>query len=52
LGLAACVIASMCAQLVTQQKHGFVNRLAASVVGAFVILALTGGILAIVAASR
>jgi hypothetical protein len=52
LALAACVIASMCAQLATQQKHGFVNRLAASVSGAFVILAVTGGILAIVAASR
>ena len=52
LALAACVIASMCAQLATQQKHGFVNRLAASVLGAFAILAVAGGILAIVAASR
>jgi hypothetical protein len=52
LALAACVVASMCAQLGTQEKEGFVNRLAASVAGAFVILGLAGGVLAIVAAAR
>ncbi|MFF1878355.1 hypothetical protein [Leifsonia sp. NPDC058230] len=52
LALAACVVASMCAQLATQQKDGFVNRLAASVSGAFVILGIAGAVLAIVAAAR
>ncbi|WP_431277978.1 hypothetical protein [Leifsonia poae] len=52
LGLAASVVASMCAQLGTQQKEGFVNRLAASVSGAFVILGVAGAVLAIVAAAR
>jgi hypothetical protein len=52
LALAVCVVVSMCAQLATQQKDGFVNRLAASVTGAFVILGVAGGILALVAAAH
>ncbi|WP_223691596.1 hypothetical protein [Leifsonia poae] len=52
LALAACVIVGLIAQLATQRKEGFVNRLAASVSGAFVILGVTAGILALVAAAR
>ena len=52
LALAVCVIVSMCAQLATQQKEGFVDRLAASVTGAFVILGVAGGILALAAAAH
>ena len=43
---------SLGAQLATQEKDGFVDRLAASVVGAFVILGLAGAVLAVVAAVR
>ncbi len=42
----------MIAQLATQQKDGFVDRLAASVVGAFVILGIAAAVLAVVAAVR
>ena len=52
LSLAACVLAALVAQLATQQKDGFVDRLAASVTGAFIVLGVTGGILAIVAATQ
>jgi uncharacterized ion transporter superfamily protein YfcC len=52
LALAGCVIAALIAQLATQRKEGFVDRLAASVVGAFVILGLAGGVVALVAAVR
>ena len=52
LALAGCVIGALIAQLATQQKEGFVDRLAASVVGAFVILGLAGAVLALVAAVR
>ncbi|GAA1439605.1 hypothetical protein [Leifsonia poae] len=52
LALAACVLGALVAQLATQQKDGFVDRLAASVTGAFIVLGVTGGILAIVAASQ
>ncbi len=52
LSLAGCVIGALAAQLATQEKEGFVDRLAASVVGAFVILGLAGAVLAVVAAVR
>src|SRR5947209_2577336 len=52
LALAVCVLLGLIAQLATQQKIGFVNRLAASVAGAFVILGVTGAVLGIVAAAR
>jgi hypothetical protein len=52
LALAACVVGGLVAQLATQEKDGFVNRLAASVSGAFVILGVAGAVLAVVAAAR
>ena len=52
LALAVCVLIGLIAQLATQQKVGFVNRLAATVAGSFVILGLTGAVLGVVAATR
>ena len=52
LALGGCVVGAMIAQLATQQKDGFVDRLAASVVGAFVILGIAAAVLAVVAAVR
>lgn len=52
LALAGCVLLGLVAQLATQQKDGFVNRLAATVTGSFVILGVVGAILGIVAASQ
>lgn len=52
LALAGCVTGALAAQIATQQREGFVDRLAASVVGAFVILGLAGAVLAVVAAVR
>jgi hypothetical protein len=52
LALAGCVLGALVAQLATQQKDGFVDRLAASVGGAFVVLGVTGAILALVAAAQ
>ena len=52
LALAGCVLVGLVVQLGTQQKDGFVNRLAASGTGAFVILGATGAVLAAVAATR
>ncbi len=52
LALAACVLGALVAQLATQQKDGFVDRLAASVGGAFVVLGVTGAILALVAVAQ
>ena len=45
LALGVCVIASFGAQLATQQKDGFVNRLATTLTGSFVILGVIGAIL-------
>lgn len=45
LALGVCVIASFGAQLATQRKDGFVNRLAATLTGSFVILGVIGAIL-------
>ncbi|GAB3573110.1 hypothetical protein GCM10027406_01080 [Leifsonia lichenia] len=52
LALAACVLLGLIAQLATQQKEGFVNRLAATVTGSFVILGIFGVVLGIVAATQ
>jgi len=52
LALAGCVLIGLVAQLATQQKIGFVNRLAASAAGAFVILGIAGAVLGVVAATR
>lgn len=35
-----CMVASLCLQLATQEKRGFVRRLAASVSGAIAVLAV------------
>ena len=48
LALAACTFLAMCVQLATQQKHGFVNRLAASVIGALGVLAIATIVLSVV----
>lgn len=47
LALGVCVIASFGAQLATQRKDGFVNRLATTLTGSFVILGIIGAILGI-----
>ncbi|ANF31379.1 hypothetical protein A0130_06600 [Leifsonia xyli] len=49
LALAVCALLSFVAQLATQQKDGFITRLAATLAGSFVVLGLVGGILAILA---
>lgn len=49
LALAVCALLSFVAQLATQEKDGFVTRLAATLTGAFVILGVIGGLLALVA---
>ncbi|MFE4950495.1 hypothetical protein ACFQ9V_10350 [Leifsonia sp. NPDC056665] len=48
LALGVCVLASFGAQLATQRKDGFVNRLATTLTGSFVILGVIGGILGLV----
>lgn len=48
LALGVCVIASFGAQLATQQKEGFVNRLATTLTGSFVILGVLGAILGLI----
>lgn len=52
LALGVCVIASFGAQLATQQKDGFVNRLAATLTGSLVILGLIGAILGLTTLGR
>jgi uncharacterized membrane protein YfcA len=49
LALGVCVIASFGAQLATQHKDGFVNRLATTLTGSFVILGAFGAILGVIA---
>lgn len=44
LALGVCVIASFGAQLATRQKDGFVDRLAVTLTGCFVILGASGAI--------
>lgn len=51
LSLGACVIGSLCAQLATQEKRGFVSRLVASIVGAIVVFAIAAAVLALLHAS-
>lgn len=48
LALAVCALLAFVAQLATQQKDGFVTRLAATLAGSFVVLGLIGGILALI----
>jgi hypothetical protein len=42
----------LCIQLATQEKRGFVDRLAASIVGASIVLAIAIGILSLAALGR
>jgi hypothetical protein len=51
LALGVSVLLAFAAQLATQRKDGFVNRLAATLTGSFLILGVTGAILAIVSAA-
>ena len=48
LALGVSVIASFGAQLATQHKDGFVNRLATTLTGSFVILGVIGAILGLI----
>lgn len=47
IAMGGCTIAALCIQLGTQQKHGFIDRLAASLGGAFVVLAIASGLFAL-----
>ena len=49
LSLAGCTIATLCVQLATGRKDGYVNRVTSSVVGAVIVLALATGIFALAA---
>jgi hypothetical protein len=48
LALGVCVIGAFGAQLATQRKDGFVNRLATTLTGSFVILGIFGAILGVI----
>jgi hypothetical protein len=52
LTLAGCTTGALCIQLATQEKRGFVDRLAASIVGASIVLAIAIGILSLAALGR
>lgn len=47
LSLAGCMVATLCVQLATGRKEGYVNRVTASIVGAVVVLAAAMGIFAL-----
>ncbi|MET3564789.1 MULTISPECIES: hypothetical protein [Microbacteriaceae] len=51
LALGVSVLLGFVAQLATQQKDGFIDRLAVTFVGSFIILGLFGGVLALVSAA-
>ena len=48
LSLAGCTLATLCVQLATGRKEGYVNRVTSSVVGAVVVLALATGYFAVI----
>lgn len=48
IAMAGVVLVSMCVQLATQEKRGFVIRMGASLAGSFVILGLATLVLALV----
>lgn len=52
LAVGVCVVGSLCVQLATQEKRGFVNRLIGSVTGAIVVLAVASLVLGLVALGR
>jgi hypothetical protein len=45
LSLGGCIFAAMCVQLATQEKRGFVNRLAGSTGGAVIVLGIAAAVL-------
>ena len=47
LALAGCTIATLCVQLATGRKEGYVNRVTVSLVGAVLVLAAATGIFAL-----
>jgi mannose/fructose/N-acetylgalactosamine-specific phosphotransferase system component IID len=51
LSLGGCIIGSLCAQLATREKRGFVARLLASIMGAVAVLAIAAVVLALLHAS-
>lgn len=51
LALGVSVLLGFVAQLATQQKDGFIDRLAVTFVGSFIILGLFGGVLALASAA-
>jgi MFS superfamily sulfate permease-like transporter len=50
LALAGCVLLSLAIQLAISEKNGLVNRMAASLAGALVLLAVATGVFALVGA--
>jgi hypothetical protein len=52
LALAVCTLLAFAAQLATQQKDGFVSRLAVTLAGSFVILGVTGALLAAISGAH
>jgi len=48
LSLAGCTLATLCVQLATGRKEGYVNRVTSSVVGAVVVLALATAYFAVI----
>jgi hypothetical protein len=52
LSLAICIVGSLCVQLATQEKRGFVDRLIGSIVGSIVVLAIASLILALTSLAR
>ncbi|MGN7798061.1 hypothetical protein [Leifsonia sp. 22587] len=52
LALAVCALLAFVSQLATQQKDGFITRLAATLTGSFVVLGLFGAVLALASGMR
>ncbi|MCU1635913.1 MAG: hypothetical protein JWQ68_1152 [Cryobacterium sp.] len=48
LTLAGCTVATLCVQISTRRKDGYVDRMTASIVGAVVVLAAASGVFALV----
>jgi hypothetical protein len=48
LSFAGCTIGTLCVQLATGRKEGYVDRVTSSLVGAVVVLAAATGVLALI----
>lgn len=48
LSLAGCTIATLCIQLATGRKEGYLNRVTTSIVGAVIVLGAATGIFAMI----